>query len=799
MRRGFWGGKRTLKVVAVVIAAIFGFTGGVISLQPDKASALTGAEFNPGNIISDAVMFNGLSMTPDDIQRFLNQRVTRCTLGDPGKPPGGIYTDSRGVQYRLSSACLKDYREQIPAISADRYCSAIPAGNYSAAELIYRVGLACNVSQKALLVLLQKEQSLVTHTFPYLSMYLSATGFNCPDTAPCSASSAGFFKQLYSGARQLQVYSTVPAFQYIPVGRTTRIAYHPNSACGGANVFIANRATAALYYYTPYQPNQAALNNLYGTGDGCSAYGNRNFWRIFTDWFGSTQSETGYKSGVYSRDLAGNLWLYPAPGNGSWFPPIKIGEGWGGFLAITGIGDFDGDSFRDVVALDSGGTLWLYPTDGRFGWKERSQLVTGLSPQSMLIAPGDFDANGVPDVIIRDTAGDLWLYGGLGKGRITGPIKIGNGWSMFDAVFGPGDMNSDGLVDLVGRTSNGQLWLYPSAGGGRWKQWIQIGWGWQGMTAIFGSDDFDGDGLVDVLGRHGNGNLYLYSGNGSAGFKSGRLIGVGWQWMNSISGVKTDSPGPYVDPAGAGDIDTDTARDVLVTTPLGELWVYRGNRASGWKAPWRVAPSWPVDHDVVSVGDMNEDLKRDFLLRAPNGDLKLFTVDDVGRVSEPVLIGTGWNIFDLVLGVGDRNGDGHADVIARDPSGNLTLYMGDGRGGWLGSMAVGTGWQVMSHIVYPGDFNGDGKSDLLATDQSGIMYLYPGDGSTGWGAPVVIGAGWAGFDRIMSPGDFNGDGYPDVLARDASGVLRLYAGNGGGGWVSSLPIGFGWGSIVEFN
>ncbi len=28
---------------------------------------------------------------------------------------------------------------------------------------------------------------------------------------------------------------------------------------------------------------------MYGTGDGCSAYGNRNFWRYYTDWFGSTK------------------------------------------------------------------------------------------------------------------------------------------------------------------------------------------------------------------------------------------------------------------------------------------------------------------------------------------------------------------------------------------------------------------------------------------------------------------------------------------------------------------------------
>jgi hypothetical protein len=72
------------------------------------------------------------------------------------------------------------------------------------------------------------------------------------------------------------------------------IQYNPNAGCGSGTVYIQNQATAGLYNYTPYQPNPAALNNLYGTGDGCSAYGNRNFWRMFNDWFGSTYGPPDY-------------------------------------------------------------------------------------------------------------------------------------------------------------------------------------------------------------------------------------------------------------------------------------------------------------------------------------------------------------------------------------------------------------------------------------------------------------------------------------------------------------------------
>jgi hypothetical protein len=66
------------------------------------------------------------------------------------------------------------------------------------------------------------------------------------------------------------------------------IRYNPNAACGTSPVYIQNQATVNLYNYTPYQPNAAALAAGYGTGNACSAYGNRNFWNFFTDWFGPT-------------------------------------------------------------------------------------------------------------------------------------------------------------------------------------------------------------------------------------------------------------------------------------------------------------------------------------------------------------------------------------------------------------------------------------------------------------------------------------------------------------------------------
>lgn len=243
---------------------------GVGSVMPRAAD---GRDFDPGNIISDAVFFDGYAMSEAQIQAFLNAKGANCVNGE--------------------QICLKNYRATSAAKTADSMCAGYAGGqNQSAAQLIAGVAASCGVNPRVLLVLLEKEQSLVTRTRPTTRAYQAATGFGCPDTAPCDTQYYGLFNQLYLAARQYQMYATYPTRYNHVAGRVNNILYHPNASCGSNPVFIANQATAGLYNYTPYQPNAAALANMYGTGNGCSSYGNRNFWRLFSDWFGSPQASS---------------------------------------------------------------------------------------------------------------------------------------------------------------------------------------------------------------------------------------------------------------------------------------------------------------------------------------------------------------------------------------------------------------------------------------------------------------------------------------------------------------------------
>ncbi len=285
---------RSKQLLNLLISSVVALS--AIAGMAPKTSAYTGADFKADRIIDDHIFFDGNTMTAGDIQAFLNSKVPVCdTYGT--QPYAGTtraqYAASRGVSTPF--ICLKDFQQDIPARAPDAYCSgAISAGVKSAAQIIKEVSVACSVSPKIMLILLQKEQSLITDDWPWPIQYRSATGYACPDTAACDSEYYGFFNQVYYGARQYQRYARQPQLFGYRYNRSNYIQYNPNTNCGGSNVFIQNQATAGLYNYTPYQPNAAALANLYGTGDGCSAYGNRNFWRMYSDWFGSTVSGICY-------------------------------------------------------------------------------------------------------------------------------------------------------------------------------------------------------------------------------------------------------------------------------------------------------------------------------------------------------------------------------------------------------------------------------------------------------------------------------------------------------------------------
>jgi len=260
-------------VVAILLVA------GIVFINHTSTTSAAISNWNAGRIIDDAVFTNKSSMNVEQIQQFLNSKVPTCdTMGTkPSEYGGGTrrqWAESKG--YSVPFTCLKDFSEN----------------GKSAAQIIYDASQDYTINPQVLIVLLQKEQGLVTDTWPLSKQYRAATGYGCPDTAPCNAEYYGLTNQVRWSAKMFNAIVTNNPNWYTPkkLGNSY-IQWNPTASCGGSTVNIENRSTQALYNYTPYQPNQSALNAGYGTGDGCGAYGNRNFYLYFTDWFGTTYTD----------------------------------------------------------------------------------------------------------------------------------------------------------------------------------------------------------------------------------------------------------------------------------------------------------------------------------------------------------------------------------------------------------------------------------------------------------------------------------------------------------------------------
>lgn len=274
-----------LRTALLATAALGALLFGGLAVPAESAAAADLGLFDPGHIISDEIFFDSSTMTEAQIQAFFTQRLGSCESG---------------------KKCLLNFTQNTTSETADSRCAVYKgAKNETAARIVKKVSKACGINPRVLIVMLQKEQGLVTSRAPGSWAWQAAMGYGCPDTAACDTRYYGFFNQVYMAAWQMKNYTVNPSYFRYRAGATAAIQWHPNTSCGTSQVRIRNKATAALYNYTPYRPNQAALNAGYGSGNSCSSYGNRNFFNYYTDWFGTTQYSTSGAIGVKYRATGG--------------------------------------------------------------------------------------------------------------------------------------------------------------------------------------------------------------------------------------------------------------------------------------------------------------------------------------------------------------------------------------------------------------------------------------------------------------------------------------------------------------
>jgi len=214
------------------------------------------AEFNPNYIISDEEILDSKAMTLIDIQNFLTAKNSYLANYSCADSNGAIRKTSEIIfnaavnNYDCDDA--DDLSDNPTDLEKAQKCSKV------------------TINPKFILVLLQKEQSLVENSNNPTQRQLDwALGYGCPDGSGCIERFRGLGKQINSASLQFFDYIIHPNNYTYKAGQTYTFTNPYSTTFQGTNIVTpANRATAGLYNYTPHVYN-----------------GNYNFWKIWQRWF----------------------------------------------------------------------------------------------------------------------------------------------------------------------------------------------------------------------------------------------------------------------------------------------------------------------------------------------------------------------------------------------------------------------------------------------------------------------------------------------------------------------------------
>jgi len=223
--------------------------------------------FNPNHIVDDSEMLDTKSLSVTDIQNFL------------------VSKNSYLANYSTlnSYGTLKSAAEIIYDAANNNYdCSNIDLGdNPTEATRQAKCQKITTINPKFLIVLLQKESSLIETSAPAQARLDWATGYGCPDGNACNPYYKGLGKQINSAALQFLAYMNEHDRYPYKMGQTYTFNNPYNAYCSDLVTTVTpdNLATAALYNYTPHVYN-----------------GNYNFFILYKKYF--PKSAKNYPDGT---------------------------------------------------------------------------------------------------------------------------------------------------------------------------------------------------------------------------------------------------------------------------------------------------------------------------------------------------------------------------------------------------------------------------------------------------------------------------------------------------------------------
>jgi len=361
------------------------------------------------------------------------------------------------------------------------------------------------------------------------------------------------------------------------------------------------------------------------------------------------------KSPVNSAPL--HPWVFTAPQCDTVNFAAKIDFGTGSFPHSVAVGDFNGDSKRDLAVANQGSntvSILLGTGAGSFGPK--TDFGTGSSPFS--VAVGDFNGDGKQDIVTANQSGNsvsvLLRNAGNTSFEPKVDFAVGSGsWSV--AV---GDFDRDNKLDLV--TANGNsntVSILLGTGTGSFGPKTDFGTGFVPRSVVV--SDFNGDSRLDLaVANQGSDTVSILRGTGTGSFEPKTDFGTG-SWPTSVA---------------VGDFDGDSRLDLATANYFGfTVSILRGTGTSSFGPKNDFSTGmWP---ESLGVGDFNGDGKLDLAVTRGEFGFTVSILPGTGTGSFGPKTDFGTGLVPRSVGVGDFNGDSKLDLATANMNNNTVSIL----------------------------------------------------------------------------------------------------------------------------
>lgn len=435
-------------------------------------------------------------------------------------------------------------------------------------------------------------------------------------------------------------------------------------------------------------------------------------------------------------------------------------------LRLVGRGDFDADSFSDLLFSNTLTGETLVVTRPGEGNAQQHALPPAPTFDWRIVAIADFNNDAWPDLlwrVPREGRTVIWLIENFTVTQsIDLPLVTQRAWHP----VGAGDFTSDGETDILWRNQwSGECTLWqmnatavtaniPFAAG---SEVPSSGW------RIFDVADYDGDDRPDILWAHTRGAALLLW----------QMDGLDIYWTTGYSGP--------LDPnwmlAGHGDLDGTTKKDDFNNDTRADIfWRHANGSAVMWLMHDEdtVGPVIPLptvasnQWTMSAMGDLNLDGRADLLWRnSVTGQNVAWFMNGttLGGPRDLPNASTDWSIFAIAHAESDPN----PDIYWRhDTTGEILVWRLDGatldrfRGSMLTLPAqsdltwVPCGADDIDRNHTPDIFFQNAEGNVIAWLMNGTALV---DEVT---LPSLPNTDW----RIVKVSDMNDDGTPDLLLRN---------------------------------